>query len=108
MISEMVSPKTSQHLLLLRREDGCSAGRLVGAHAVCLYLPAGSDSTREQGGISAWQLKKCFLKIQKFACLEELLEAFKASSKEFGSYFLHFGLQRSEFDLMPAICFHFS
>lgn len=25
MISEMVSPKTSHHLLLLRREDGCGA-----------------------------------------------------------------------------------
>ena len=80
MISEMVSPKPSQNLLLLRMEDGCIAGRPVGAQAVCLYLLAGSYGSVNREAASAWQLRKCFMKMKKFAC-EELLEAFKAAAR---------------------------
>lgn len=49
MISEMVSPKSSHHLLLLWREDGCAAGRPTGAQLAA--GPAGwLLRQREQGG----------------------------------------------------------
>lgn len=81
LISELVFPTTSQHLLLLRREDGCSAGRPLGAQAVCLNLPAGSYGSMNREAASAWQLRKSFIEIKKFVCLEELLEAFEAAPR---------------------------
>lgn len=69
----------------------------------CLPIPAGWRALQcEQG---AWHLRRCFINIQKFACLEEL---FEAAARNLDVIFSTFGLQRSTFDLMPAICFHFA
>lgn len=84
MISEMVSPKTSHHLLLLQREDGCGARR------------------QPQPGSSGNTLLK--LKV----CLPGgAFGSFQSNNEEFRSYFPYFGMQRSKFHLMLAICFNF-
>jgi len=68
-------------LLVLRREDGCGAGSPAGAQAVCPYLPAGLYSSMNREAAAAWRLGRCFIKIKKFACLGERLEAFKVAAR---------------------------
>lgn len=80
MISEMVSPKTSHHLLLLRREDGCGAGRPMGAQLAawtCRLAPTAAWARRQpQPGSSGNILLKLKVRLPG-----EALEAFKATTR---------------------------
>lgn len=74
----------------------------------CLPEPASwAVWQREQGGSLSLAAQKIFYWNKEVCLLGGAFGSFWGSTKEFRSYIPHFGLQRSKFDLMPAICFIF-